>query len=459
MQRLANILLTIPRRERDAADAAFDLQAQRWPVWEGIAVVAGVVCALNMGGPMSWKELGVVPIEALALLGWLVAWRGGTFKYILHQPTTWLFLAFAAWQWLGVLWSADTRLAVEQAGALRFGVLIFALWPLMRWRHVLVCAAAVGFLAGNAAQLGVWIGHRFDVPWLVPDFVPQVPGRNGGWWPAVAGGECLVAALGLHLPAALQGKGGRRWLAAALCAVTIAGMIATGTRGAWAAGAALVVIAGVVAIAQSARPGRLAGATLIAMASLAIGTYVLAGDAVARRVGEARAQVASALRDGDYDSDNGLRILMARWAWEAFTQHPIVGVGTGDYREWVTRHADPAHAGALARFTREGHGHAHNALLHTAATGGLVGVTLLTAWLGLGLAAAFRSIRSADRGTYAAGPAYALLGMILLTPFEVFHASAHTAAVLCFMLALCPAWRPERRSMAPTHARQVSHVG
>ena len=41
------------------------------------------------------------------------------------------------------------------------------------------------------------------VEWLIPDFVNHGPGRVGGWWPPVYAGLVLVAALGLHLPAAL----------------------------------------------------------------------------------------------------------------------------------------------------------------------------------------------------------------------------------------------------------------
>ncbi|HCT46273.1 MAG TPA: polymerase, partial [Phycisphaerales bacterium] len=37
---------------------------------------------------------------------------------------------------------------------------------------------------------------------------------------------------------------------------------------------------------------------------------------------------------GDYDSYSGRRVRMAQEAIEAFSQHPIVGVGTGGYERW-----------------------------------------------------------------------------------------------------------------------------
>src|SRR5690606_40313370 len=59
----------------------------------------------------------------------------------------------------------------------------------------------------------------------------RLPGRNSGWWDPVIAGSLLTAALGLHLPAALWGKKVWRALGIAGCAITLPGILATGTRG------------------------------------------------------------------------------------------------------------------------------------------------------------------------------------------------------------------------------------
>ena len=56
------------------------------------------------------------------------------------------------------------------------------------------------------------------------------------------GGSVLVAGLGLHLPAAIMGRGWGRTLASGGAMVTALGILGTGTRGAWIAGLLLVML-------------------------------------------------------------------------------------------------------------------------------------------------------------------------------------------------------------------------
>ena len=55
-----------------------------------------------------------------------------------------------------------------------------------------------------------------------------------------------------------------------------------------------------------------------------------------------------------------------------------------------------------------------------------------------------RTLTREALGTYAAGPAFALLGMLFLVPFDAIQANATTGKVLLGLVALCPGWVPKR---------------
>ena len=54
-----------------------------------------------------------------------------------------------------------------------------------------------------------------------------------------------------------------------------------------------------------------------------------------------------------------------------------------------------------------------------------------------------RSVDGARRATgYGAGPAFAMLGLVLVRPFDVVQVNAQTSAVLWTIVALCMKGRP-----------------
>ncbi|MFZ2875381.1 MAG: O-antigen ligase family protein [Phycisphaerales bacterium] len=433
---MINKTLTAPWINRFAAERAFRRQSDRLPWGEAVHLLFAVLFCASVGLPMTAPEIGLWVLVPIWLIG-LVAVRG-TQKYVLLQPVTLLGLAFAAWTAIGLFWTPDRMRGLEQWGALRFGLAVLAMWPVLRWRGILIGAMAVGCLAGNMAQVVVWWAEHEGVDWLVPGFVDHGPGRVGGWWPPVYAGLVLVAALGLHLPAALMGRGWQRWAGLAGAAVSLAGIGVTGTRGAWIAAAGLIVLcAGVAILRARAWKPVIVGAVV----ALVVGAGVWAGvgSALSARVSAVWTEASRALKQGDYNSDNGLRVLMAIWAVDGVGSDPVAGVGTGGYSAWVAAHADRRDAAAFARFRASDHGHCHNAILQAAATGGVVGALLLLAWVGAGVYAGMR----AGVG-YAQGPAWALVGLLLMAPFDAWQVNGQSAAVLGVLLALCPGWLPPR---------------
>ncbi len=418
---------------RVAADLAVGSGSE---VLERLHVVAAMAWCVSLGLPISFMEIAAIPLGVIALIRLTAtpAWRN--YRWAVVLPTFVLLLGWTAWQAITLWWSMDRRLGVMQFGAMRFGWTLVAFVPLLAERRKLIAAMSLGFLAFNVSQLVNHVGVRCGISWLT---LRPFTDRNGGWWPEVIAGSMLVAALGLHLPSALMGTGRARVLGAGGTLVTCLGIFATGTRAAWIAAVGLTAIVSVVAILRRPTWGARARAAGFALVVIGVGSgaiWLTVGPSVIRRYEAARDEYRRAVREGDYDSDNGVRLKMKDWAIEAFMAHPVRGIGVGSYPAWVKEHADPADP-ATRRFIHAGHGHAHNAILQALATTGVVGMALLgLAWLAA-LVGGFGVLRREEWGSNLAGPPFALLGLLLVTPFDSIHVTAQLSAVMLAMIALC----------------------
>jgi O-antigen ligase len=409
---------------------------------------------LLLPGPMSVAQFAGVPLIIFFALRTPNIWR--TWGSFAVQPVFIAFVAFTAWQAISLAWSPNTDSGLRELSDRRWLWAMWVLWPIMMHRPALIAALAIGFLAGNIAQLLHEIGLRANISALV---WPRLPHRNSGWWDPVVGGSVLVAALGLHLPAAVMGAGRARLLALLAAAITLLAIFATGTRGAWIAAAALVGIVVTVALTRGvmharrtkleARSGlRAASPALVFAATLlvagAIG-WMAVGESVLSRISEARTEVARA-QEGDYQTFTGGRMLMGSWAAEAFRQHPIGGVGAGGYKSWTHQQLEARGESHLAPLI---HSHAHNTPLHIAATSGAVGLALALLTVALALRGGLRDLarpRAGDPGdglgTYSAGPAFALVGLLLVGMFDAVHLNAQTSALMTILMGLCLISRP-----------------
>lgn len=436
--------------DRAGARAAFERPGQ--PLIERLHVAAGCAWCAMLAGKMTMVEIAAAGPGLMFLVSMFTPKARGTLKYLAVQPLVWMLAAWVAWSVLTLAWSPDPRRGIDQIGTVRFALVMLTLWPVMGCRRWFIGAMAAGFLALNLGQAVSVIGHRAGVAWLE---LKIQDGRYGGWLPAVYAGEMLVAALGLHLPAALMGRGRARWFARAACVATLAGIVASGTRGAWISAAGLVVIAGLVGAwrwrSGSSRaapgPGAARGLRIVLAAVVTLliaGAGVAIGPLVVKRVGQVRDEIARAIDTGDFDSDNGARLMMAAWAWRAFTENPVRGIGVGGFLAWVGEHHEARHEAVWKRIEAVDHGHCHNGVLQAAATMGVPGVALLVSMAGCAIWWAFAGLGRERLGTYDAGPAFALIGLALLWPFDAIYVNAQPSAVLFTLLALSQAWRPRQ---------------
>lgn len=366
--------------------------------------------------------------------------------YGLLQPLPLLILLWTAWLALSLLWTPDVPQGLDQLASNRWAGTIMYLWAVVAFRRHFITALAIGFLLGNLAQAVHFAsGGAAWLPW------DHNPNRYSGWWGPAVAGSLLTAALGLHLPAAVMGRGRTRVLALAAAAVTIAGLIATGTRSGWIASAALIAVTVLLALVIHPRRRTVLATLGVFVVALVAAVLIFRAPLMAR-VNEARTEIAAALEEGEYRSPTGARIAMAGWAVKAFAAHPVRGVGVGGYKAWAD---DQLRAAGIDPAERSIHDHAHNTILHIAATNGLIGLAIAGAITLLAFRNAIAPLTRESIGTYAAAPAFALLGLLFVSAFDTVHINAQTAALLGVLFALSPTYVPPRERSTTTPAAQA----
>jgi len=445
----------------DRALVDFQLQAQRDLRGDRIHAALAFVWGWMVVGPISFAEAAIAFPGICWLIRLFVVPRAARWAFL--QPTFIVFAAWAAWHLIAISWSGADDGGFKQATILRWAAPMLALYTILPRRGVVIAGLVAGLLSGNLSQLVNWIGVRHDIPALV---LRPFAGsdRNGGWWPIVVGSEHLVAALGLHLPVALMGKGKWRLFAIAATVISIAGLVATGARGAWLAAVGLALIVCIVAVVRANDPRtkwRLTGGISLGAIAAAAGIWFFAADRLQSRLSQALDEIPRAYSSHDFTStdgsrvgDDSARVAMALWAIDAIKAHPIVGVGTGGYAPYVRDHMNnegPAYEDFVAR----NHQHCHNAILQEWATKGIVGLLLLLAFVFVVLWSACTTLSRESLGTYAAGPAFALVGLCLLWPFDAMQSNSSTIKIFLALVALCPAWYP--KSLSEARAPQGSN--
>lgn len=395
---------------------------------------AGFATAALITFPTTPMELAIIPAFIASAIRWKQS--AEAIAPLWNRPIPLLAIAFSAWLAIGLLWTPDLDLGLEEVIAPRFLLAIPVLAPILRTHRLrLVAGLIAGLLIGHVVQVGnAWTMLGDGPEWLG---FKRLPSRISGWWDPAVSGTVLTAAIGLHLPAATMGRGRTRLFAAACLVVTFVGLIATGARGGWVASAALTAI--VVTVALCRKSSRVSGAVLagIAIAGVAGALVALRGP-LTTRFDEAR-DALTRVQSGDFNSDTGARLAMKLWALDALKERPITGVGSGGFAQWTREHAEnfePTGRYHPQMIEHRLHDHAHDTVAHAMATGGLIGLAIVS---GLGIAGVVQGLRwtrGHSLGSYHAAPACAMLGLVLATPFDSLQASASATGITGMMLAL-----------------------
>lgn len=413
---------------------------ERDSIGDRIHLVLACVAMIGIAGPVSMVDFAVMPLVVFFLVRVL-----NTFPVWIHgfgQPVVLVGLVLAALMGVSLLWSPDPAAGLEHIGELRWLAMIGFVYPVIEHRRVLIACLCIGFVIGNGAQV-VDAFDGFGNPWLAERLWHE-PNRISGWWDPAVGGSLLIAALGLHLPAAAMGTGRWRILGLLGTVITIAALIATGTRGAWIAAVGLVVIGLVVCgfrRRESSR-GMLIGGVVGVVVIGVVGALVTGGGSDRIRV--ARDEVSRAV-DGDFASSTGARISMGGQALRAGFEHPLGGLGAGGFRSWMEqRTADDL----------DDHAHAHSSALQLWAEHGVAGVLIGVMLMAVVLVNAWRRGVADPWGGYGMGPFFAVVGLVLVGAFDSILINVNTAALLGVLAALSPSYVPVLRSKQRLLARE-----
>jgi len=398
-------------------DAAFSELERRAPKGQGVHLLLACLAMFGAGMPTTLAESLVWPVTICALLRLprtrIVA------ASCFSQPFFWAVAAYAAWNAVSLAWSPDPVEGFDQLGAARFALVTISIWPVVNRRIVLIVCLLAGYALGNVSQLVE----------IVTAWEPNIaPGRDSGWWGPAVSGSILLVPLGLYLSIA---RTGHVWIGATGSAVTLLGLAATGTRGAWIAAAVVLAVAVVLIGLRTFRGGRTRLVVLLGALAVTAAGLLAFGGTIGGRIDNAREEIGAALQEGDYDSSTGRRLQMMQVAASASLEHPVGGVGAGgfkDYwRRWLERNG----------MTNATLAHAHNQFLHTAATAGAIG-----AWLLIPILVAFTaSVRTTNPGP---GIGFVALGLVLVSAFDCVLINQQTMMAICLLAGVFPAWSPHQ---------------
>lgn len=337
-----------------------------------------------------------------------------------RDPFLWALLAFVLLALVSGLLGESPPRSLLGTLERRWGVLTWAsfvgLYLLLRlhldgdgWKRALRVAVAVATAAslyGLARAAGVWPGQPAPAGW---GRISATLGNPGYLASYLALSASLTAYLALR-----ASSGGGRGLCFAALAVQAAALVLTGTRAlVLGAGVALVVLAGAWLVLASDRRVRWAAAGGMAALAAAGAAAYLAAASGDPHVPGWWDRLLSALSP-EADSVRS-RLVVWKAALGAMHEAPLLGAGPENFDLVWSRHFDPEiyNVGGRTVFDR-----AHNVVVGTAATTGLLGLAAyLAAWAAVGWSAIRAWRREALSGPEASVLAFgasAYFGYLLL---------------------------------------------
>lgn len=376
----------------------------------GSALLVGMMIAVNVGfGIAAMLALIYVPLVFIDLPVAIALWVGLTFVEAVPALSIGPLLAFLLiiFGWIGTLRREDsqTRVLLRQHRGRILLVLSLAVWVVLS----LLWAPDPG-VGGSIVADWLTAGALFVL------ILTSIGSRRAVWWVAGAfvGGAVLSVVLGLtglvsnelySSATAFQtageagrlrgGSGDPNFLAAGLVpAIVIAGSLMVSTRrvGAQFALACSIGVLIIGLAASESRGGLLAVGVALIVALIVVRRRAYLAAFVVTLVGFAALWFAinpdSWERVTHFDSQGNGRADLWQVGWEIAGDHPLVGVGAGNFRsvspDYVRRPRELQFVDLIAERPLV----VHNAYLQTLTETGLIG-------LGLYLAIIFTSLRAA----------------------------------------------------------------
>lgn len=421
-------------------------KVQPWPGWLVLAHVVLIPFFAEVPGlPFRFTTTDLL---GMAIIGaWVLKRRVSAFHALRNVPVLWPSLALVATHWLALLVAEDLasglKEVVKLSGIVAF-YLVAASWLQLtgnRWRlsWALLAGATAVSLWAIAESIGQPLGWGFG---------QHRAAGTMGHANTLGGYLAAVIPVAWGLLWAEMGGHRRRWvlllLTGSLLATGIA-LVLTLSRAAWLSlAASLVVTLGWFVRAKAGRvSGRRLLATLamgfvlvsvvvVAVAMWTSDTGSLADSLVVQRV------LATTTLSSFGDRE---RVALLEAAWGMFQDHPLLGVGPGNYQ---------LHARDYTSFRPAWNQEfPHNVILHVASEAGIIGLLAFLWWtlavLGLAYHRVKQSLESVQWRTSGlivgafAGVVSVLVGSLFGYPFV--HGTWEPF-VYCLVLALVPMSAP-----------------
>ncbi len=433
-----------PPRERRSAAELLDAAEARDPFGHGVHAIAAGLFLGGAGVATSTIAIGTVLLVAIALLRLPHTWR--CYAPLLSIGAIPIGIAWVAWAFASLAWSPDPVEGFDQLGSFRMLLVVPALWPVMRHRRGLVLCLLVGMLVQVVAQALTYTG-------LVTSHNDGFDRHTGlGSHPGYVTLWLTIAALAAGALIRDAKPRARVALVVAMLLLVVGAFVAGG-RGSLLGlfGGAAALLALTVASTRITRGQWIVGLGL----TLTVAGTVLAlrGEELGKAVTNAQKQIARSESRGDPRGSATYRLYWWGLASDAWSEHPVLGIGAGGWREWAMALPETEELAARLKTDPERLilAHPHSTYLQTLAETGLVGgaLTLL-----LALAIVGRATATARTDAVAAGAFAGLVAWAIAAAFEGQHISSRPvgAFAVLFALALLPSLLPRAQAIARPNA-------
>ncbi len=326
------------------------------------------ICLLAFFMPGEMAPINVCTVLTIAV--WLVTpGLADRFKTLKTHPVFWAFQAYFWMLVLGLLWTDDIAHGLQLIDhALPLVLLAPALLTLIQADRYepIISAYLIGIaLCVVLAHYNLLRMHWFT-DWPLGFWVNRSPGDTAPFVDRVTYAPMLAWAAWLSARRVLSSTGKWRTIYALLTAAIVSNLMFSGGRTGLLAFLALLALF----IFWHMR-SRLIAAFLISV--FAAGALLVASYGFIPHF-QQRVDLAFQELTNYKDHVNGSvseRIVMSQHAWHLFTREPVLGVGTGDYKNLYTqRHKELTPQWRI-------YSHPHNQFLYTATITGVIGLVVL----------------------------------------------------------------------------------
>ena len=238
----------------------------------------------------------------------------------------------------------------------------------------------------------------------------------------LAGILCQLVPFGAAVAMAPQARRFRAWIVVAIV-MMFAALLLTMTRGAW-----IAVIAGLAVTAAMMRSRALSLAAVIALGSLFLFSQAYKSD-------QGRTLAVDTFATSEADRNVATRLVLWDMSWRMFLDHPLAGVGMGDYSIEAEKRLAERHV----RTTVD----SHNVYLQILATRGLVGFLPFVGYVAILILSLWKRMRAAPGGSlsrhYAAGALGATAAVLVGALTENNLDDAEVLAAFMFLVGVARA--------------------